>query len=109
MRQKDAIYGGEMSAHHYFKSFAYCDSGMIPAHGARPAGAEADHPGGAGEGTYGPLPLPGEINSSVADADEPWPGARALCAGRDCRKHPRWALLAFDTWRSTFGSRTRNR
>ncbi|MDY4387947.1 phosphomannomutase CpsG [Pectobacterium aroidearum] len=30
MRQEDAIYGGEMSAHHYFRSFAYCDSGMIP-------------------------------------------------------------------------------
>lgn len=30
MRREDAIYGGEMSAHHYFKSFAYCDSGMIP-------------------------------------------------------------------------------
>ena len=30
MREKDAIYGGEMSAHHYFRSFAYCDSGMIP-------------------------------------------------------------------------------
>lgn len=30
MRKEDAIYGGEMSAHHYFKDFAYCDSGMIP-------------------------------------------------------------------------------
>lgn len=30
MRHEDAIYGGEMSAHHYFKDFAYCDSGMIP-------------------------------------------------------------------------------
>lgn len=30
MREKDAIYGGEMSAHHYFRDFAYCDSGMIP-------------------------------------------------------------------------------
>ena len=30
MRYEDAIYGGEMSAHHYFKDFAYCDSGMIP-------------------------------------------------------------------------------
>lgn len=30
MRQEDAIYGGEMSAHHYFKTFGYCDSGMIP-------------------------------------------------------------------------------
>ncbi|MFM2484501.1 phosphomannomutase CpsG [Celerinatantimonas yamalensis] len=30
MRAEDAIYGGEMSAHHYFKTFGYCDSGMIP-------------------------------------------------------------------------------
>ena len=30
MREKDAAYGGEMSAHHYFKEFSYCDSGMIP-------------------------------------------------------------------------------
>ncbi len=30
MRDVDAIYGGEMSAHHYFRDFAYCDSGMIP-------------------------------------------------------------------------------
>lgn len=30
MRIEDAVYGGEMSAHHYFKDFAYCDSGMIP-------------------------------------------------------------------------------
>ncbi|MBD3656644.1 MULTISPECIES: phosphohexomutase domain-containing protein [Marinobacter] len=30
MRDEDAIYGGEMSAHHYFRDFAYCDSGMIP-------------------------------------------------------------------------------
>lgn len=30
MRLEDAVYGGEMSAHHYFREFAYCDSGMIP-------------------------------------------------------------------------------
>ncbi len=30
MRELDALYGGEMSAHHYFKDFSYCDSGMIP-------------------------------------------------------------------------------
>ena len=30
MRDNDAIYGGEMSAHHYFRDFYYCDSGMIP-------------------------------------------------------------------------------
>lgn len=30
MREEDAVYGGEMSAHHYFRDFFYCDSGMIP-------------------------------------------------------------------------------
>ena len=30
MRSEDAVYGGEMSAHHYFRDFFYCDSGMIP-------------------------------------------------------------------------------
>ena len=30
MREVDAIYGGEMSAHHYFRDFYYCDTGMVP-------------------------------------------------------------------------------
>lgn len=30
MRIEDAVYGGEMSAHHYFRDFFYCDSGMVP-------------------------------------------------------------------------------
>ncbi|MCK4707310.1 MAG: phosphomannomutase, partial [Gammaproteobacteria bacterium] len=30
MREVNAIYGGEMSAHHFFRNFGYCDSGMIP-------------------------------------------------------------------------------
>jgi len=30
MRSEDAVYGGEMSAHHYFRDFAYCDTGMMP-------------------------------------------------------------------------------
>ncbi|BEH72966.1 phosphomannomutase [Edwardsiella tarda] len=30
MRSENAVYGGEMSAHHYFRDFSYCDSGMIP-------------------------------------------------------------------------------
>ena len=30
MREEDALYGGEMSAHHYFRDFYYCDSGMVP-------------------------------------------------------------------------------
>ena len=30
MRDYNAVYGGELSGHHYFRDFAYCDSGMIP-------------------------------------------------------------------------------
>ena len=30
MRAEDAVYGGEMSAHHYFRDFQYCDNGMLP-------------------------------------------------------------------------------
>ena len=30
MRDENAVYGGEMSAHHYFRDFVFCDSGMIP-------------------------------------------------------------------------------
>ena len=30
MRAENAVYGGEMSAHHYFREFSYCDSGMVP-------------------------------------------------------------------------------
>jgi len=30
MRKENAVYGGEMSAHHYFRDFSFCDSGMIP-------------------------------------------------------------------------------
>jgi phosphomannomutase len=30
LRKHGAVYGGEMSAHHYFRDFCHCDSGMIP-------------------------------------------------------------------------------
>ena len=30
MRKAEAIYGGELSGHHYFRDFSYCDSGMLP-------------------------------------------------------------------------------
>lgn len=68
MRQEDAVYGGEMSAHHYFKSFAYCDSGMIPwllvaetmsVFGQSLAALICDR--------MEKFPVSGEINSQVAD------------------------------------------
>lgn len=70
MRKEDAVYGGEMSAHHYFKDFAYCDSGMVPwllvidllSKTGKSLGELVRERMAA-------YPSPGEINSKVADAD----------------------------------------
>jgi phosphomannomutase len=68
MRLEDAVYGGEMSAHHYFRDFAYCDSGMIPwllvaelvSRAGRPLSALVEERMAA-------FPASGEINRSIAD------------------------------------------
>jgi phosphomannomutase len=70
MRLENAIYGGEMSAHHYFRDFGYCDSGMIPwllvasllsREGKKFSELVADR--------MAAFPVSGEINSRVADPD----------------------------------------
>ena len=69
MREHDAIYGGEMSAHHYFKEFAYCDSGMIPwllvvkllSESGRTLSQEVEE-------MQNNFPSSGEINFRVSDA-----------------------------------------
>jgi len=69
MRIEDAVYGGEMSAHHYFRDFAYCDSGMIPwlliaesiSVGGKQISALVDERMKA-------YPCSGEINFTVADS-----------------------------------------
>ncbi|OZY85003.1 phosphomannomutase [Cellvibrio mixtus] len=71
MRAEDAIYGGEMSAHHYFKDFFYCDSGMIPwllvcelvSHKGRPLSSLL-------KDRIEKFPSPGEINVHVPDAQQ---------------------------------------
>ena len=71
MREVDAVYGGEMSAHHYFRDFAYCDSGMIPWLLVLELLSQS-------ESTLSELmkdrmnrySISGEINSKVKDADE---------------------------------------
>jgi len=69
MRAEDAVYGGEMSAHHYFREFAYADSGMIPwlliAQLISESGRSlADWV----EDRMADYPCSGEINFKVADA-----------------------------------------
>jgi phosphomannomutase len=78
MRDIDAAYGGEMSAHHYFKEFSYCDSGMIPwlqvtetmSERGRPLSEMVDE-------RIAKYPVSGEINLALPDP------RRALAAVRE--------------------------
>ncbi|MBQ0720536.1 MAG: phosphomannomutase [Gammaproteobacteria bacterium] len=69
MRDENALYGGEMSAHHYFRDFAYCDSGMIPwllvAELVCTSGSTLLELMEARQARY---PVSGEINREVDDA-----------------------------------------
>jgi phosphomannomutase len=69
MREVDGVYGGEMSAHHYFRRFAYCDSGMIPwlivAQILSESGVALSELVGERIGLF---PVSGELNYRVPDA-----------------------------------------
>lgn len=68
MREVDAIYGGEMSAHHYFRAFMYCDSGMIPALLVAELVARSGQPLSAlVDGMRARFPSSGEINFQIVD------------------------------------------
>ncbi len=70
MRLENALYGGEMSGHHYFRDFAFCDSGMIPwllvlslmCRTGKPLSALVAE-------RLVRYPVSGEINRTVADPD----------------------------------------
>ena len=69
MREVDGVYGGEMSAHHYFKRFAYCDSGMIPWLIIAQILCESGQPLSRLVGErIGLFPVSGELNYRVPDA-----------------------------------------
>ena len=72
MRAENAIYGGEMSAHHYFRDFSYCDSGMIPWLLVLELLSQADEKSLSDlmKERMESYPCSGEINSKVKDADE---------------------------------------
>ncbi len=82
MRAENAVYGGEMSAHHYFRDFAYCDSGMIPwllvaelvSLSGKPLSTLVEE-------RIAAYPSSGEINSTLADPDDAI--ARVLSAYQD--------------------------
>jgi len=69
MRQVDAVYGGEMSAHHYFRDFFYCDSGMIPWLLVAEILSVSGHKfSSLVEARMQAFPASGEINREVEDA-----------------------------------------
>ncbi len=69
MRKVNAIYGGEMSAHHYFRDFSYCDSGMIPWLLVLELLSQADGKklSDLVKESMEKYPISGEINSKVSD------------------------------------------
>ncbi len=69
MREVDGVYGGEMSAHHYFRRFAYCDSGMIPWLLVAQLLCESGQALSALVGErIGLFPVSGELNYRIPDA-----------------------------------------
>jgi phosphomannomutase len=102
MREVDAVYGGEMSAHHYFRDFMYCDSGMIPwllvaEHVSRTGRSLGDLVAGA-RAAY---PSSGEINFRLADADAARAAFEAAYTGA-AREVDRLdgLSLTFEGWRA---------
>jgi phosphomannomutase len=78
MRLEDAVYGGEMSAHHYFRDFAYCDSGMIPWLLVAELVSERERPLSAlVADRIARYPVSGEINRRLQDPDEAMRRVRA--------------------------------
>lgn len=71
MRAENAVYGGEMSAHHYFRDHWYCDSGMIPLMlVAKLVSVTGQSLGALVADMMAKYPCSGEINSTVADVKE---------------------------------------
>ena len=70
MRRVRGIYGAENSAHHFFRDFSYCDSGMIPwLIVAEIMSEKGKHLGGLVEEMEEEFPCSGEINLTVKDSD----------------------------------------
>ncbi|HUW53785.1 MAG TPA: phosphomannomutase, partial [Rhodanobacter sp.] len=101
MRAEDAVYGGEMSAHHYFRDFAYCDSGMIPWLLVAERVCTTGTPLAAMlEQRMQAYPCSGEINFRVDDAAATVARVMAFYADRQPQiEHVDGVSAAFDQWR----------
>jgi phosphomannomutase len=101
MRRVDAIYGGELSAHHYFRDFSYADSGMIPwllvAELMSKSGKKLSALVGERQAKY---PASGEINLTVADTAEAIRTVREHYAAKSLSLDETDGIsLEFEKWR----------
>jgi phosphomannomutase len=101
MRDHNAIYGGEVSAHHYFRDFAFCDSGMIPwlliAEQISRSGVSL---GGLVEEQFAAYPSSGEINFQVNDVGLSIKKIQNAYADKACSLDMTDGLsIAFENWR----------
>jgi phosphomannomutase len=101
MREVDGTYGGEMSAHHYFREFSYCDSGMIPwllvLERVCESGKSLDELVAARIRAF---PASGEINRKLPDAKQALAAAEAKYAtGATQVDHTDGVSIEFRNWR----------
>jgi phosphomannomutase len=82
MARTGAVFGGEHSAHYYFRDFWFADSGMLAAMHVLAALGEQERPLSQVVAAYSRYHATGEINSTVADQDEALRRVRAAFAGR---------------------------
>ena len=101
MRLEDAIYGGEMSAHHYFREFAYCDSGMIPwLLMVQTLSAENRPLSELIQDRVKRYPVSGEINRQVSDPHKVLQKIEEQFKGKGAQLDYTDGLsVEFDTWR----------
>lgn len=108
MREEDAVYGGEMSAHHYFRDFAYCDSGMIPwLLVAELLAVKGQTLFALVSERMEAFPCSGEINSKVANAKEKIEIIKERYVSDECELNLTDGIsVDFSNWR--FNLRTSN-
>jgi phosphomannomutase len=84
MARLGAVFGGEHSAHFYFRDFFFADSGMLAAMHVLAALGTQTRPLSELLAPYSPYVASGEINSRVSDADEATRRVVGVLAGADC-------------------------
>lgn len=100
MRRENAVYGGEMSAHHYFRDFSYCDSGMLVWLIVMQLLSEAKKPlSELMQERMAKFPCSGEINSHVEDAPAILKRLEAEYGPKGEVNHVDGLSVEFDNWR----------